>query len=353
MSKYWFNSDIKAPTSQHKIAAQEYQNTLTKPPGSLGRLEHIAIDLAAIQNTNRPSVDTVAIHIFAADHGIACESVSAFPQVVTGEMIRNFATGGAAISVLAKQIGASLQVHNLGTVNAAGVEDETLNNVVHYRLGAGSANFLTQPALTDSQFEQAMQIGKLAAESSVNSGCKLLIGGEMGIANTTSATAIACALLNQDTQSLTGPGTGLNNTGIQHKARIIDKALDFHLADQPNVLQVLTRLGGFEIAALVGFYIRAAQLSTAVLIDGYICSVAALVASKIAPQSSSYFFLSHQSAEPGHEFIYNDLQLQPLLQLNMRLGEGSGAAVAVPLFCSACALHNNMATFSQASVSQE
>lgn len=352
MSKFWFNDDINPPSSQYKIAAEEYQNTLTKPPGSLGRLEQIAIELAAIQNTNTPSVDNIAIHIFAADHGIASEGVSAFPQVVTGEMIRNFANGGAAISILAKQINASLQVHNLGTVNAAGIEDEDFNSVVHYRLGAGSANFLTHPALTDFQCEQAMRIGKIAAETSINSGCKLLIGGEMGIGNTTSATAIACALLNQKPELLTGPGTGLNNIGIQHKMLIIDQALDFHLSVQPNTLQILTRLGGFEIAALVGFYIRAAQLNTAVLIDGYICSVAALIASKLAPQSADYFFLSHQSAEPGHAFIYSDLQLQPLLKLNMRLGEASGAAVAVPLFISACALHNNMATFSQASVSQ-
>lgn len=352
MTKNWFEAKINAPNSQYKVTAQEHQNTLTKPPGSLGRLEQIAIDLAAIQNTNTPTIDPVAIHIFAADHGIAKEGVSAFPQVVTGEMIRNFASGGAAISVLAKQIDASLHVHNLGTVNTTEIEAEPLNHVTHYHLGLGSANFLTQSALTDHQLEQALQIGKVAADTSINQGCKLLIGGEMGIANTTSATAIACALLDKKAEVLTGPGTGLNTIGIKNKATIIDQALDFHLSDRPSALEILTRLGGFEIAALVGFYIRAAQLNTAVLIDGYICSVAALVASKLAPASTRYFFLSHQSAEPGHSFIYDALQLQPLLQLNMRLGEASGAAVAVPLFTGACALHSNMATFSQASVSQ-
>lgn len=353
MSNSWFTAAIETPSREWMIAAQDHQNTLTKPPGSLGRLEQIAVALAAIQNSNRPCVDSVAIHIFAADHGIASEGVSAFPQVVTGEMIRNFAAGGAAISVLAQHINAPLKVHNLGTVNATGVEHETLNSVTHYRLGAGSANFLTQAALTEQQCEQAMQIGKLAAETSIDSGCNLLIGGEMGIANTTSATAIACALLNKNADQLTGPGTGLNAIGVSKKVRIIEQALEYHLSDQPNVLQILTRLGGFEIAALVGFYIRAAQLKTAVVIDGYICSVAALVAAKLAPDCSEYFFLSHQSAEPGHQSIYAELELEPLLHLNMRLGEASGAATAVPIFRSACALHNTMATFSQASVSQD
>lgn len=353
MTSHWLSADMTRPSECVRKAALDHQNNLTKPPGSLGRLEHIAIELAAIQNTHRPSVDCAAIHIFAADHGIASEGVSAFPQVVTGEMIRNFAAGGAAISVLAQQINAPLRVHNLGTVNAAGVEDETLANVTHYRLGLGSANFLTQAALTPLQLEQAMQVGKSAAEHSVSNGCDLLIAGEMGIANTSSATAIACALLNESAEQITGPGTGLNKTGVAKKAHIIEQALKLHSADNPSPLQILTRLGGFEIAALVGFYIRAAQLQTAVLIDGYICSVAALLASKLAPTCVEYFFLSHQSAEPGHQYIYQALKLEPLLHLNMRLGEGSGAAVAVPLLRNACALHNNMATFTQAAVSQE
>ena len=349
----WIHKPIKPTSSEHRARAEARQNCLTKPPGSLGRLEQLAIDLAAIQHTETPTAEPLAIHIFAADHGVAAENVSAFPQVVTGEMIRNFAAGGAAISVLASQLRAPLTVHNLGTVNTASVEDEILKDVTHYKIGPGSANFCQREAMNEQQFERALEVGKNAAEASIDNGCKLLIGGEMGIANTTSATALGCALLQLKPDTLAGPGTGLDKKGIAHKCQVIEAALSKHLADQPQTLQILQRLGGFEIAALVGFYIRAAQLGCAVLVDGYICSVAALVATKIAPSSREYFFLSHRSAEPGHSAICDALRLTPLLDLSMRLGEGSGAAVAANLVQTACALHNGMATFDQASISQE
>lgn len=354
----WINNPISAPSEQYRTRAEARQNSLTKPLGSLGRLEQVAIDLAAIQHSDAPAADKIGIHIFAADHGVAAENVSAFPQVVTAEMIRNFAAGGAAISVLAQQLRAPLAVHNLGTVNVCGtngtwVEDETLKDVTHYQLGQGTANFCAQGAMTAEQLERALDIGKSAAENSINGGCNLLIGGEMGIANTTSATALGCALLQLEPSILAGPGTGLDDQGIAHKCQVIAAALGKHLADQPPTLKILQRLGGFEIAALVGFYIRAAQLRCAVLVDGFICSIAALVATKISPQCKGYFILSHQSAEPGHQIICQALTLEPLLNLGMRLGEGSGAAVAANLLQTACALHNGMATFDQASVSQE
>tara|TARA_B110000116_G_scaffold251781_1_gene247130 strand:- start:1432 stop:2502 length:1071 start_codon:yes stop_codon:yes gene_type:complete len=354
----WISNPIQAASEQYRTQAQAQQNSLTKPLGSLGRLEQIAVDLAAIQSTNTPAADTIGIHIFAADHGVAAENVSAFPQVVTGEMIRNFAAGGAAISVLAQQLRAPLAVHNLGTVNVCGinglwVENETLKNVTHYQLGRGTANFCQQAAMTAEQLTRALEIGKLAAEASINVGCNIIIGGEMGIANTTSATALGCALLQLEPSILAGPGTGLNEQGIAHKCNVIAAALSKHMADKPPTLTILQRLGGFEIAALVGFYIRAAQLRCAVLVDGFICSIAALVATKIAPQCQGYLFLSHQSAEPGHHIICQALKLEPLLNLGMRLGEGSGAAVAANLLQTACALHNGMATFDQAAISKE
>lgn len=348
----WLESPCAAPSLDYKNNALARQESLTKPPGSLGRLESIAVALAAIQHSDAPSVDNIAIHIFAADHGIAAEGVSAFPQVVTGEMIRNFSSGGAAISVLAQQLNASLQVHNLGTVNAAGIEDEIIAGVRHYGLGLGTANFIQQAAMTEKQLAQALNIGKIAAEDSIARGCQLLIAGEMGIANTTSATALACALLNEQPSQIVGPGTGLKAEGIAHKCKIIEQALAFHNDEKSSVLEKLRLLGGFEIAALVGFYLRAAQLGAPVLVDGFICSIAALYANHINEHCQEYFILSHQSAEPGHSIICRALKLQPLLDLNMRLGEGSGAAIAAHLLRSACALHNNMATFSQASVSQ-
>ena len=354
----WINHPIQNASKEYRSRAQAQQNILTKPLGSLGRLEQIAIDLAAIQHTDTPSADRIGIHIFAADHGVAVENVSAFPQVVTGEMIRNFATGGAAISILAQRLHAPLAVHNLGTVNTRGingqwVEDETFKDVTHYQLGKGTANFCQQTAMTAEQLERALEIGKLAAETSINSGCNIIIGGEMGIANTPSATALGCALLQLEPNILAGPGTGLNEQGIAHKCRVVTAALNKHMTDQPPTLEILKRLGGFEIAALVGFYIRAAQLRCAVLVDGFICSIAALVATNIAPQCREYLLLSHQSAEPGHHIICQALKLEPLLNLGLRLGEGSGAAIAANLLQTACALHNGMATFAQAAISKE
>lgn len=353
----WLQNPVAATSESHRDAAQKRQNNLTKPPGSLGRLEQLAIDLAAIQHCDSPSASSVAIHIFAADHGVAAEGVSAFPQVVTGEMIRNFARGGAAISVLAQQLNAQLAVHNLGTVNALGangkgVEDESLAGVTHYRIGAGSQNFCRQAAMSEEQLTRALAVGKSAAENSVASGCKLLVGGEMGIANTSSATALAASLLKLPAADIVGPGTGLDRDGVAHKCKVIEQALQQH-SGYSDAIELLQRLGGFEIAALTGFYLRAAQLGTAVIIDGFICSVAALYASRINPRCLDYLFLSHKSAEPGHQVIFESLQLTPLLDLNMRLGEGSGASLACHLVRSACDLHNHMATFDQAEVSQQ
>lgn len=327
--------------------AQVRQTELTKPPGALGRLEEVAIRLAGWQGVERPTVERVQITVFAGDHGVAAEGVSAFPQAVTAEMVKNFARGGAAICVAARAIGAQLEVINLGTAFATG----SLASVKNYALGPGTANFTQEPSMSEHQLACALAAGRHAAERAKLAGAHLFIGGEMGIANTTSATALASALLNIDPAELAGPGTGLDSAGVAHKVAIIQRALDLHHPHLVSPLEVLRRLGGFEIAALTGAYLACGHMGLPILVDGFITSSAALLATRLSPTLHEWLLFSHASAEPGHRRILEALAAQPLLDLGMRLGEGSGAAVAVPLLRMACTLHNEMATFAEAEVS--
>lgn len=330
-----------------RVQASSRQNQLTKPAGSLGQLENLAIQLSAMQGSLYPNVDQIYIAIFAGDHGIAEEGVSAFPQAVTAEMIRNFARGGAAISVLAHALHAMLSVVNTGTISAL----EPLTGVKDKRIAAGTANFLKQNAMTLDQLEQALMIGKEEVDIALQQNAQLFIAGDMGIANTTSATALACVQLGLKATDLVGPGTGLDTVGITHKAAIIQTALD-RIAQQDPYAS-LCSLGGFEIAAMTGAYIRAAQVRLPILVDGFISTVAALYAEALCPTAKQWMFFSHQSAEQGHRAMLDALCAQPLLNLGLRLGEGSGAAVAAPLLRLACQLQNKMATFEQAAVSNK
>ena len=327
--------------------AKERQAQLTKPSGSLGKLEELAILFSAIQKTQQPTVDKVHITIFAADHGIAAEGVSAFPQVVTTEMVKNFSRGGAAISVLAKEQNAKLEVVDLGTVVGAG----ELEGVISNRIAKGTANFSQQAAMTEEQLEKAFQAGEAAVQRALDADANVFIGGDMGIANTTSATALACAYLSKAATEIAGAGTGLDKAGISHKAQVIQQALEKHQASALNATDILRFFGGFEIAALTGAYLYAAQKGLPVVVDGFITTVAALAAVKINSECANWFIYSHQSHEQGHKLILNALNAEPLINLNMRLGEGSGAAIAIPLLRQACAIHSNMATFAEAGVS--
>lgn len=274
------------------------------------------------------------------------EGISAYPQAVTGQMLRNFVGGGAAISVLARQLQASLDVVDLGTIDA----QLELPGVRHLRLGTGTANFARQPAMTENQLQAALQAGRDSAQRAAEQGAQLFIGGEMGIGNTTAAAALASVLLGCPASELSGPGTGLDNAGVQHKAEVIERALCLHGLRAEDPLQALACVGGFEIAALAGAYLGCAQAGVAVLVDGFICSVAALVAVRLNPQCRAWLLFAHQGAEPGHKTLLAALQAEPLLALGLRLGEGSGAALAVPLLRLACALHGQMATFAEAAV---
>ena len=347
MNADWLNLPHAPLNDAARRAAEDRQAQLTKPPGALGRLESLAVQLAAMQGTARPGLERVRIVVFAADHGVAAEGVSAFPQAVTAEMIRNFARGGAAISVLARHLGASLEVMNLGTV----VETGPLDGVLHLHLGAGTANFTQEAAMSHDQLARALSAGRQSTERARLADAQLFIGGEMGIGNTTAASALACALLGAPAEMLAGPGTGLDTHGVAHKAEVIRRALALHREHLSDPLETLRRLGGFEIAALAGSYIACAHVGLPVLVDGFIATVAALAAARRCRGADNWFIYSHASAEPGHARVLQALNAHPLLDLGMRLGEGSGAAVAVPLLRLACALHNDMATFAEAGVS--
>ena len=344
----WLFSTIPAPDSLFYSKALARQTQLTKPPGSLGMMEEIAVRLAALQGTETPAVEKIWVTVFAADHGIAAESVSAFPQAVTAEMVRNFANGGAAVNVLSRYVQADFEVVDVGLIH-----EVDCAKIISDRAGNGTANFSRQAAMTEQQQTDALNAGRSAVVRALNQQAKLFIGGEMGIANTTSASAVAAALLKMDAAQLTGAGTGLTAGQIDHKTRVIEAALRKHKTSLESPLQIMQYLGGFEIVALTGAYLYAAQQRLPVMVDGFIATVGALCAVRINPDVKNWLFFAHCSHEQGHKRLLQALDARPILDLDMRLGEGSGALAAVPLIQMACRLHNEMATFTQAHITIE
>jgi len=345
----WINQTCPSRDISFKQQAQEHQENLTKPLGSLGELEKIAIRLADCQQTHQPSAIEVSIAIFAGDHGVAAEGVSAFPQEVTAQMVQNFLNGGAAISVLARELNANFDIVDTGILTPL---PEQRDLTIH-RAGNGTANSAKEAAMSREQLEIALNAGYEIIEKAVENGTHLFIGGEMGIANTTSASVLYSALLKLTAAETSGAGTGLDSKGIEHKASIVSQILERHKDCEDDTLEWLRCAGGFEIVALTGAYIRAAQCGLVIIVDGFISSVAALCAVKINEGVNDYLIFSHVSAEQGHQKVLDTLGKKPLLDLGMRLGEGSGAAVAVSLIRSACALHNEMATFAEAAVATQ
>lgn len=338
---------MKALCQTSLQAAVARQASLTKPAGSLGRLEEMAIWLAGCQGTVCPQITLPWISVFAADHGVTEEGVSAFPAVVTQEMVKNFAAGGAAITVLARENGARFEVVDVGVFN----DVAPLPNLVTVRVAAGSANLMRQPAMTENELQAALKAGEAAVERALAAGADLFIGGEMGIGNTTAAAAIISQLCDVPIETITGHGTGINHQQKQHKAQVIQTALDLHRHAMTDAMSVLRHVGGLEIAALVGAYLHCARHGLPMVIDGVISCAAALVACRVAPDAREWMLFGHQSVEPAQQAVFTDLQVTPLIDLQMRLGEGSGAAMAIPLIKLACALHAQMATFEQAGVS--
>jgi len=340
----WYLSPCATLSEEHRELALAHQAQLTKPPGSLGRLEDIAIDFAGWQATTLPSLTRIAVRVFAADHGISRRGVSAFPPEVTAQMIANFCSGGAAISVLSRDLGADFAVVNLGTFNPVPAAPG-LHNL---QLAPGSNDFSVGEALPGDLLQRCLDAGRRQVE---DLDCDLFIAGEMGIGNTTSAAALCAARLGWQASTVCGRGTGVDDSTLARKVELIDAALALHAPDPAQPLTHLQRLGGLEIAAICGAYLRCGQRGIPVLVDGLIATAASLLATAINPGLRPWLLAGHCSQEQAHGRVLEAMGLEPLLDLGMRLGEGSGAATAVPLLQAALRLHCGMATFAQAAVS--
>jgi nicotinate-nucleotide--dimethylbenzimidazole phosphoribosyltransferase len=328
-------------------AARERQLRLTKPTGALGHLESLSIQLAGITGNPRPVFRRSAIVVAAASHGIAAEEpVSAYPASVTAQMVQNFIAGGAAINVLARQMGAELVVVD------AGVEPEVPSHpkLRRARGGGGTRNMLRGPAMPRHDAEQIVEIGVQVTQELADSGIDLIALGEMGIGNTTAAAAIVATVTGAPVEAVTGRGTLIDDARLAHKCSVIASALALHRPAPDDPLGVLSAVGGYEIGFLAGCCIGAAMRRIPIVLDGYITSAAALLAVGLGPQVRSYLVAGHRSAEPGHRIALQHLGLRALLDLDLRLGEGSGAALALPIVIAAARTLDEMATFQEASV---
>lgn len=327
-------------------AARARQDQLVKPPGALGRLEDLACWLAGVTGQERPTV-TARIVVAAADHGVAAEGVSAYPAEVTAQMVATVASGRAAVSVLADHVGADVIVVDAGVTNGPalpGVE----------RLGLEpSRNLATEPALTDAAVDEAIDAGRRLAVDAARDGINVLVGGELGIGNTTPATALACWLTGRSPAGMAGPGTGLDADGVRRKADVLRRALDLHGPEIDDPREALRRLGGGEIAVLTGLALGAGEQGLGFVCDGLIATSAAAVAVAMAPELRDRLLAGHRSAEGAHTALLEHVKLDPVLDLGMRLGEGSGAAAALAVLAAAAATHDRMATFAEAGVSEE
>jgi nicotinate-nucleotide--dimethylbenzimidazole phosphoribosyltransferase len=327
---------------------RKYLDTLTKPKGSLGRLEDLVVELAEMTGERFPEVTPPGVIVFAADHGIVGEGVSAYPQEVTAQMVANFLEGGSAINVLSRSIGAKLAIVDVGV--AADVRGEGL---IQRKLIRGTKNFLVEDAMSRREVLRAVEVGKqVAAEMIEKDGVKCLIPGEMGIGNTTASSAVLAALSGESAGTVTGAGTGISEDEIVHKTRVIEKALARRRPDPEDAVDVLAKVGGPEITAMGGAILAAAVRRIPVLLDGFISTTAAAAAVRMVPEAKEYLIASHRSAETGHEFALGLLEKRALLDVGMRLGEGSGAALAFPILTAACRLLKEMATFESAGVSE-
>jgi nicotinate-nucleotide--dimethylbenzimidazole phosphoribosyltransferase len=329
------------------VAAQERLDQLTKPPGSLGRLEELARRLCVIQGQCPARIADPVIFTLAADHGVVEEGVSAYPQVVTSQMVENFLNGGAAVNVLARQAGARVVVADFGVASHLGARD----GLVSRKIGPGTRNIVKGPAMSLGEAIAAMEAGAELAEGEIARGADLLGTGEMGIGNTTAASAVTAAITGASPGEVTGRGTGIDDAGWRRKVETVEHALRLHHPDPQDGLGVLEALGGFEIAGLAGVVLAGAAHRVPVVVDGFIAGAAALAAVTIKPEAREYLIAAHRSVEPGHGHVLRALGLTPYLDLGMRLGEGTGAALLIGLARAALAILTEMATFKSAGVS--
>jgi nicotinate-nucleotide--dimethylbenzimidazole phosphoribosyltransferase len=328
------------------IAAREREATLTKPPGSLGRLEDLAVQLAGITGCARPTVARKAIVVMAGDHGVTAEGVSAYPSAVTPQMVANFLAGGAAINALACTAGARVTVADLGVA----AELPPHAGLLALKVAPGTANAAHGPAMSRAQALQAIEAGIAVAEREVAAGLDLVGAGEMGIGNTTAASAIVAAITGEHPAVVTGRGTGVDGLGLRRKVGVVRQMLAINQPDPADALDVLAKVGGFEIGGLAGLILGAAAARVPVVLDGFITAAAALIAVGLCPAVQPYLIAAHRSTEPGHMVALTRLGLEPLLDLHLRLGEGSGAALALALVDAAARHLAEMATFAEAGV---
>jgi nicotinate-nucleotide--dimethylbenzimidazole phosphoribosyltransferase len=336
---------IQAPDPRVALRTQARLDRLTKPPGSLGRLEELALRVALITGKEAPSLAAPVIFTLAADHGVAAEGVSPYPQAVTAQMVENFCRGGAAVNVLARQAGARVVIADLGVATALSPHPE----LASCKIAPGTANFARGPAMSRDQALAAIAAGAGLVEASA---LDCVGTGEMGIANTTAASALTVALTGADPAAVTGRGTGVDDAGLARKVAVVRQALAVNRPDPRDPIGVLASLGGFEIAGLVGVILAGAARRVPVVLDGFIATAAALVAVRIHAVTREYLVAAHRSAEPGHRVLLETMGLAPYLDLGMRLGEGTGAALAIALLRAALACLGEMATFKEAGVSE-
>lgn len=338
---------IRPPDAASRAAARARQSALTKPAGALGRLEELHVWAAGVFRDPAPSVRRRTIVVTAADHGVAAEGVSAYPQDVTAQMVRNFVSGGAAVNVLARQAGAEVRI-----VDAGVREDIAGAGVYVAKVRRGAGNISREPALSrDDALTLVARGVAFARELCPDAGCVVALG-DMGIGNTTAAAAITSVMTGAPPRACAGRGTGVDDAAFAAKVGAIERAVALHRPDPLDPFGVLSSVGGCEIAFLAGVTVGAASASAAVVLDGYPTTAAALIAAALAPASTAYMLASHLSAEPGHALALGHLGLQPLLQLEMRLGEGTGAALAMPLLDAALRIPREMATFASAGVAR-
>jgi nicotinate-nucleotide--dimethylbenzimidazole phosphoribosyltransferase len=329
-----------------EVQLQQAVDNKTKPLGALGQLETLAVQIGLIQNSLNPSVSKPQAFVFGADHGVCAEGINPFPQAVTEQMLANFSAGGAAMSVFCRENDIPLNIVNMGIIN----ELARWENVTHAAVAAGTKNMAQTPAMSSTQCDQAIAAGRNQAQLAAKNGHNLLIIGEMGIGNTTSASAILVALSDSTIEEAVGPGTGATEEQQKVKASVIRQSLSRF--EERDGLTVLTEVGGFEIAAMVGVLLAAKDLRIPIVVDGFIATAAALIANDIDSSCRSFWIFAHKSSEPAHAKMLKSLSAAPLIDLDLRLGEGTGGALVFPIIKCAVAMLNTMATFGEAGIDE-
>ena len=342
-------AQIDPVDSAWMLRAKERLDSLTKPPGSLGRLEELAATYVAIRQDPLPPLENKRVVVFAADHGVVAEGVSAYPQEVTHQMVYNFLRGGAGINVLARHVGATVEVVDIGVNYDFGEEP----GLVSRKVAFGSRNMAREPALTREMALEALLVGAERAQAAIDEGVDALAAGDMGIGNTTPAAAQAAAFSGRPVSAVTGRGTGIADAVWSHKVAVINRALLLHKPDPNDPLGALAAVGGLEIAGIVGLILGAAAGRRPLLLDGFIATAGALVAVRLAPAAAGYLIAAHRSVEPGHQTMLEALGLKPLFNLQMRLGEGTGAVLGLSLLEAGYRIYTEMATFAEAGVAEK